>query len=89
MKINVTFTQTEDLSVIFADKGDTISANFGEVQVRQVGYDTYTGETVITPSDETQTLNTAGLAVNDNIVINPIPTNYGRIAWDGRTITVY
>lgn len=89
MRINVTFTQIEDLPVIFADKGDTISANIGEIQERRTGYDTYTGETVITPSEETQTLNTAGLAVEDNIVINPIPTNYGRIAWDGRTITVY
>lgn len=48
----------------------------------------YTGETEATPSEETQTLLTHGLTVVQDIVINPIPTNYGKITWNGTVLTV-
>lgn len=51
-------------------------------------YDEYEGETVVTPTEETQTLLTADLIVPANITINPIPSNYGRITWDGTKIVV-
>lgn len=50
---------------------------------------TYTGQTVITPSDIAQTLATAEKVVASNITINPIPENYGRLTWSGNTLTVY
>lgn len=49
---------------------------------------TYTGETVITPSTTEQVLATAEKVVTRNIVINPIPSNYGLITWNGSTLTV-
>lgn len=48
----------------------------------------YQGSLEVTPSDETQTLMTADKVVARNIIINPIPSNYGRITWNGRVITV-
>ena len=48
----------------------------------------YTGDTEITPSEEEQVLATAEKVVTRNIVINPIPSNYGRITWNGATLTV-
>ena len=48
----------------------------------------YTGATEVTPSEETQTLQTANRTVLQNIVINPIPSNYGKITWNGSTLTV-
>lgn len=48
----------------------------------------YTGSVVVTPSAEAQTLETAGLMVSENIVINPIPQNYGLITWNGSKLTV-
>ena len=48
----------------------------------------YTGETAITPSEEEQVLATAERVVTRNIVINPIPSNYGLITWNGSTLTV-
>ena len=48
----------------------------------------YTGETVVTPSTSEQVLNTADKVVTRNIVINPIPSNYGLITWNGSTLTV-
>lgn len=51
--------------------------------------DVYIGETVVTPNEETQTLYTNGKNMPSNVIVNPIPSNYGRIAWNGSTITVY
>ena len=49
----------------------------------------YDGPTEITPSEEAQVLPTSGKGVASNIVVNAIPSNYGRIAWDGRALKVY
>ena len=48
----------------------------------------YTGDTSVTPSADTQTLRTAGLMMTEDIVVNPVPSNYGLITWDGSTLTV-
>ena len=48
----------------------------------------YTGATEITPSTTEQVLATAEKVVTRNIVINPIPSNYGLITWNGSTLTV-
>lgn len=48
----------------------------------------YAGSTHVTPTDTAQTLATAGLFVDEDIVVDPVPQNYGRITWDGATLTV-
>ena len=48
----------------------------------------YDGPTEVTPSAETQVLLTNQYAMRSNIVVNPIPSNYGLITWNGSTITV-
>ena len=48
----------------------------------------YEGEYEITPSEGMQMLPTAGTRLENNIVIDPIPSNYGRITWDGSNITI-
>ena len=50
--------------------------------------DPYTGEYTVTPSAETQTLVTKNYRMTDNVVIAPIPQNYGLITWNGSTLTV-
>ena len=50
--------------------------------------DPYVGDYVITPSSETQTLRTNNLRMTDNVIVNPIPSNYGRIDWNGQFLTV-
>lgn len=49
---------------------------------------TYEGAYTITPSGETQTLPTYGRLLTNNIVVNPIPNNYGLITDNGSSITV-
>lgn len=53
-----------------------------------VGVDAYTGSYEVTPSQQAQTLNTAQKYLARNITINPIPSNYGLITWNGSTILV-
>lgn len=48
----------------------------------------YTGAVEVTPSSETQVLDTAEYYMKSNITIKPIPNNYGLITWDGSTLTV-
>lgn len=53
-----------------------------------IGMDPYQGEYEVTPSEEEQVLNTGGKYLSKSVVVAPIPSNYGRITWDGRTLTV-
>ena len=48
----------------------------------------YTGETEFVPADSYQTAHTAGLLVDADIIIDPIPSNYGKITWNGAVLTV-
>ena len=48
----------------------------------------YTGPTTITPGPITQTLATAELMVPVDIIIEPIPSNYGLITYNGSILTV-
>lgn len=48
----------------------------------------YHGAYTVTPTNQAQVLDTDTLILDGNITINPIPSNYGLISWDGSTITV-
>lgn len=48
----------------------------------------YTGSYEFTPSASQQTIAVENKLVKQDIVINPIPSNYGLITWDGTNITV-
>ena len=58
------------------------------IKVTEHDLPVYSGQTEVTPSEETQTLQTANKTVLHNIVVNPIPSNYGLITWNGSTLTV-
>lgn len=48
----------------------------------------YDGPYTVTPSQQQQTLLTDGTTLSQNIVVEPIPSNYGLITWNGTTLTV-
>lgn len=86
MKLSAVFVQPK-LNVTF--KAPSFQTTTGVPVARDyVERPAYEGATEVTPSAETQTLLTENLRMTENITINPIPSNYGLITWDGSTITV-
>lgn len=65
----------------------TADGEFGRFMAVETG-EVYDGPTEVTPTEEEQVLETEGLVVPANIIVNPIPSNYGRITWNGTTLTV-
>lgn len=60
-----------------------------EVEQEGVGdYPNYTGAYTVTPTDEAQTLPSAFRVLTENITVEPIPSNYGKITWDGGTLII-
>ena len=81
---NVTFQTTDDFRIGFQDSGDSFPAFFDNV----ISSETYHGEYEFVPSNEEQTIETKGLLLTNDITIQPIPSNYGLITWNGATLTV-
>lgn len=63
--------------------------NVGSSIAREV-IDTYPyeGEYIINPNTETQILETKNLRMLKDVVINPIPNNYGLITWNGSFLMI-
>lgn len=53
-----------------------------------IGVTPYDDSYEVTPSSETQTLSTRYRYMLDDITINPIPSDYGHIVYDGSKILV-
>lgn len=66
---------------------DTISMDIDK-NVNSVYPDSYEGIYTVIPSREQQILRTGGLVADSNITIEPIPSNYGLITWNGSFIKV-
>lgn len=69
-----------------AATGESVPAVVG-VKI-EIGAEPYHGAYEFTPTDEAQIIPTADKVLGYDILINPIPSNYGHIAWDGSIITV-
>ena len=48
----------------------------------------YEGSYEVTPSAQTQIIHTKGKRMTDDVVVNPIPSNWGLMTHDGSIITV-
>ena len=81
LPVRVTFNTDEHFSVSFS--GD-LDVDFSDIH--QAGE--YAGSYEVTPTAYTQTLNTTDKILTQDIIINPIPSNYGLVTWDGNTLTI-
>lgn len=92
MSTTVTYKGSTIATVSNATKTLTTEGKYCEANIILVdvtgGGTAYTGETTVTPTQSTQTLQTSGYVMEDNITINPIPSNYGLITWNGSVLTV-
>lgn len=48
----------------------------------------YPGPYTATPANRAQTFATVGQVMSQNFTVNPIPSNYGLITWNGSTLMV-
>lgn len=69
------------------DDSMTFDGEIGTAIIVQ-NFPNYDGAVEFTPVDTTQTIATAGKVLSQNITINPIPSNYGKISWNGSVLTV-
>lgn len=64
-----------------------IPAEIGVAFVKGTGRP-YTERYEATPTNEVQVFHTKGLTMNKNFIVNPIPSNYGFVTYNGSTITI-
>ena len=84
--MNVVFTpQTVSIEVASPAMGIGIGS---PVARDYVDRDPYTGEYTITPGDEEQVLITKNLRMTENITVKAVPSNYGKIDWNGQYLVV-
>ena len=61
----------------------------GTVQISTMAsVERYEGECTFTPSEEAQIIDIQQKLATGNITIEPIPSNYGLITWDGTKLTI-
>lgn len=62
----------------------------GEIGIKtiNIGAESYKGAYEVTPSFEKQTLETAYRLLTKDVVVEPIPSNYGKISYDGSTLYI-
>lgn len=86
MTLNATFQSSNNLKASFASNTEMSGSIESTVYVPVL--DEYQGPFEVTPSGQTQTLGTRGFHMPHNVVVNPIPSNYGLITWNGSILTV-
>lgn len=65
-----------DIKVVLEDETINIPLEFGEPVEYVVAPDIYTGPVTVTPSESEQTLLTKDKLLTDNVMVNPIPSEY-------------
>lgn len=92
MLINVEFAEDkQELKLGGFDPGGQgfdfgIDAKYSPIIVHDVP--DYEGQYSATPSQERQVFVTRGMQMLDNFTVDPIPSNYGLIGWNGFTLSV-
>ena len=79
--IQVDFGDNEHFGVSF---NNDLSVDFSNMHAAGE----YAGMYEFTPSDVAQEIPTANKILIENIIINPIPSNYGLVAYDGSILSI-
>ena len=81
--VTVDFNEGQAFDCSFND-GGSFDVDFGTTPVQS----NYDGPYEVTPTEQEQTLLTSDKVLTANVVVKPIPNNYGLITWNGSTIKV-
>ena len=77
-----------DGALLHVGSSDAAALSIGG-EIYSVETPPYEGEYIVTPNENTQTLETRGKRLAQNVIVEPIPQNYGRISYSGSVITVW
>ena len=89
MRFDVKFEPPHVYQVQLDVQEAVLQDGFENVQVVTVAPDPYTGSYEVTPDLHAQILATSGKTMLNDVVVHPIPSNYGRVTYDQtKTITV-
>ena len=80
-------TYDDALPMDVTSSKETVGMDIG-AEYAMSSTDPFEGSYEYTPSEQMQTIPIEDLRATQDIVIQPIPSNYGLITWDGRTLTV-
>lgn len=86
MAFNVVFAGGSSFNVQL-NGPERFDAQLSETITKTIG-DYYDGDYEFTPGDEPQTVPISGLIATRDITINPVPSGYGKITWNGAYLTV-
>lgn len=88
IQVSMTVSEsTQRFALSLAEQRADVAAGIESQIVTSTDPD-YVGPYTVTPTEATQTLATNNTRMSGNVTINPIPSNYGKITWDGLTLTV-
>lgn len=87
--VPVTLTESRTIVPIqLEDDNQLIPMSYtAPIQIIQ-GVDWYDGSYDFIPTEQAQTIQISDKTARANIIIEPIPSNYGRITYNGSTILV-
>lgn len=83
---NISFAGDESFNAEFQEP-ESMTAEF-DTHIETPVTEYYEGSYEITPSDTPQTLDCGGLCSLRDIVINAVPSGWGKITWNGAFLTV-
>ena len=84
---NTRFTDDDSFRLSFQDDLAADLSSSLAIQI-YVPDNPSSGDYEVTPSARTQVLQTEGFVMAHDVVINPIPSNYGLVTWNGSVLTV-
>ena len=80
--------KTKALGTEVSYKRLSVSTGMPIVKIYEGDRPPYEGDYDVIPTDTEQILETDGKRMIGNVRVAPIPSNWGRITWNGSTITV-
>lgn len=86
MSFPVTFSGGADFRVKFSESAELKAIFTPVIVVHDADY--FEGDYEYTPTQAEQTIPIQGKTATQDIIIQPIPSNYGLITWDGSVLTV-
>lgn len=89
MTINIPLTVSTDADIGLTVDGGGLIPMTMDTEIRASVLPHYTGTVEVVPGDDTTVLHTAGTVLDEDIVIEKVPDQYGHISWNGSALSVY